>query len=38
MAFIRRRADACTDLISIWAYVAQENPSAADKLIDEIDL
>lgn len=37
MAIIRRSADASNDLITIWAYIARDNPSAADNLIDEID-
>lgn len=37
MAHIRRSSDARNDLIAIWAYIAQKNPSAADKLIEEID-
>jgi toxin ParE1/3/4 len=37
MALIRRSADARNDLIAIWAYIAQNNQSAADKLIEEID-
>ncbi len=37
MAQIRRSTDAQTDLISIWAYIAQDNIPAADRLTDEID-
>jgi toxin ParE1/3/4 len=37
MARVRRTSDARNDLLSIWLYVAQDNLSAADRLMDEID-
>jgi len=37
MAQFRQSTDAQTDLISIWAYIAQDNLPAADRLMSEID-
>ena len=37
MARIIRTSAAQIDLASIWAYIAQENPPAADKLLGQID-
>ena len=37
MPVIQRTAQAEGDLIDIWIYVAQDNPEAADKLLDEIE-
>jgi len=34
---LTRTSRAEEDLIDIWTYVAQENPSAADRLLDRID-
>lgn len=38
MAHFKRTALAEDDLIDIWTYIAQDNPSAADALLDRIDL
>ena len=40
MAFrkVRRTALAENDLIDIWLYIAVENPGAADRLLDRIEL
>jgi toxin ParE1/3/4 len=37
MPDIRRTAQAEADLIELWLYIAQDNPSAADRLLDEIE-
>jgi toxin ParE1/3/4 len=37
MPGIRRTAQAEEDLIDFWLYIAQDNPGAADRLLDEIE-
>lgn len=37
MATIQRTAQAEEDLIEIWIYIAQDNPRAADRVLDEIE-
>ena len=37
MPDIRRTAQAEEDLIELWLYIAQDNPGAADRLLDEIE-
>lgn len=37
MGYFIRTAKAEEDLIEIWMYVANDNPEAADKLIEQID-
>lgn len=37
MSIVRRTAQAEEDLIGIWIYIAQDNPAAADRLIDQFD-
>jgi toxin ParE1/3/4 len=37
MPVIRRTAQSEEDLIDIWLYIAQDNPRAADRLLDEIE-
>jgi toxin ParE1/3/4 len=37
MAVVEWKEQAEEDLIDIWTYVAQDNPQAADDLLDEID-
>lgn len=37
MPQIKRTQRAKNDAIEIWAYIAKENESAADKVIDQID-
>lgn len=37
MLDVRRTAQAEEDLIDIWIYIAQDNPAAADRLLDTID-
>ena len=37
MARIVRTYPARNDLRQIWAYIAQDNPSAADRLVDRIE-
>jgi plasmid stabilization system protein ParE len=34
---LRRTAQAEEDLIDIWAYIARDNPAAADRLLDILD-
>ncbi|HEX5846715.1 MAG TPA: type II toxin-antitoxin system RelE/ParE family toxin [Rhodoplanes sp.] len=34
---LRRTARAEEDLIDIWTYIARDNPSAADRLLDLLD-
>jgi toxin ParE1/3/4 len=37
MPVIRWTAQAEEDLVDIWLYIAQDNPNAADRLLDEIE-
>lgn len=37
MPLVRRTAQADEDLIDIWVYIAQDNPDAADHLLDEFE-
>lgn len=37
MAVVEWTAQAEEDLIDIWVYISQDNPAAADDLLDEID-
>ena len=37
MPGLRRTAQAEEDLIELWLYIAQDNPGAADRLLDEIE-
>jgi toxin ParE1/3/4 len=37
MGYFRRTARADEDLVEIWLYVAEDNPNAADRLLEEID-
>lgn len=37
MAVVEWTAEAEEDLIDIWTYIAQDNPQAADDLLDEIE-
>lgn len=37
MSAFRRTARAEDDLVDIWLYIADENPDAADRLLEEID-
>ena len=37
MSVIQRTAQAEEDLIEIWTYIAQDNPHAADRVLDEIE-
>jgi toxin ParE1/3/4 len=37
MSVIQRTAQAEEDLIEIWIYIAQDNPGAADRLLDEFE-
>jgi toxin ParE1/3/4 len=37
MPVIRRTAQAEEDLIDLWLYIAQDNPGAADRLLEEIE-
>lgn len=37
MPVVRRTAQAEEDLIEIWIYIAQDNPAAADRLLDNFD-
>ena len=37
MPVIRRTAQAEEDLIELWLYIAQDNPGAADRLLDAIE-
>ena len=37
MAALTRTARTEEDLIEIWLYIAQDDPLAADRLLDEID-
>jgi toxin ParE1/3/4 len=35
---LRRTAQAEEDLIDIWSYIARDNPSAADRFLDALDM
>jgi toxin ParE1/3/4 len=37
MARVVRSAVAERDLIEIWSYIAEDNPTAADRLLDAVD-
>ena len=37
MPLIQRTAQADEDLIDLWVYIAQDNPKAADHLLDEFE-
>ena len=37
MSVIQRTAQAEEDLIEIWLYIAQDNPAAADRVLDDIE-
>ena len=37
MSVIQRTTQAEEDLIDIWIYIAQDNPGAADRVLDDID-
>lgn len=37
MGTFHKTAQAEDDLIDIWLYIAQDNPAAADKLLDTIE-
>lgn len=37
MPVIQRTVQAEEDLIELWIYIAQDNPSAADRLLDTIE-
>jgi toxin ParE1/3/4 len=37
MSVIQRTAQAEEDLIDIWIYIAQDNPLAADRVLDDIE-
>ncbi|HLP81640.1 MAG TPA: type II toxin-antitoxin system RelE/ParE family toxin, partial [Nitrosomonas sp.] len=37
MATIQRTAQAEEDLIELWLYIAQDNPPAADRVLDDIE-
>jgi len=37
MSVIQRTAQAEEDLIEIWIYIAQDNPKAADRVLDDIE-
>ncbi len=37
MPVIKRTAQAEADLIDIWLYISHDNPSAADRLLDDIE-
>ncbi len=37
MALVQRTAQADEDLIDLWVYIAQDNPAAADHLLDEFE-
>lgn len=36
-AYVRRTRQAEEDLLEIWSFLAEDNPAAADELLDEID-
>jgi toxin ParE1/3/4 len=37
MAIFQKTAQAEEDLIDIWLYIAQDNPAAADRLLDTLE-
>jgi toxin ParE1/3/4 len=37
MPIVRRTRRSEDDLLDIWAYIAQDNPDAADRLLDDIE-
>ena len=37
MPLVQRTAQADEDLIDLWVYIAQDNPDAADHLLDEFE-
>lgn len=37
MSLVRRTAQAQDDLVEIWVFIAEDNPSAADRFIETID-
>ena len=37
MSVIERTAQAEEDLLEIWIYIAQDNPGAADRVLDDIE-
>ena len=37
MPLVQRTAQADEDLIDLWVYIAQDNPDAADNLLDELE-
>jgi toxin ParE1/3/4 len=37
MPLVQRTAQADEDLIDLWGYIAQDNPDAADRLLDEFE-
>lgn len=37
MGILKRTAQAEDDLIDIWLYIAQDNPAAADGVLDELE-
>ena len=37
MPIVRRTAQADEDLMTLWVYIAQDTPKAADRLLDEIE-
>lgn len=37
MSVVQRTAQAEEDLIEIWVYIAQDNPGAADRVLDAIE-
>ena len=37
MPIVQRTAQADEDLIDLWVYIAQDNPDAADHLLDEFE-
>ena len=37
MPLVQRTAQADEDLIDLWVYIAQDNPAAADNLLDELE-
>lgn len=37
MPVLQRTAQAEQDLIEIWTYIAQDNPTAADRVLDDIE-
>jgi len=37
MVIAKRTAQAEQDLIDLWLYIAQDNPDAADRMLDELE-